>query len=70
MVETRLGRVVHEARGYTVFEVLQSGPDGNAVVGYSLVGPHASSSIIYSKRMEAVEALHDIDDRTSGSQAS
>jgi hypothetical protein len=68
MTETRLGRILHEApSGYAVVEVLQPVADGSAVTGYALVGPHASASIIYSRVQEALEALHDLEARLSGS---
>ena len=63
MVQLRLGRAVREARGYAIVEVL--GPDAarNEVTGFALVGPEASSSIIYANPLEAMEALHDIEQR-------
>jgi hypothetical protein len=60
----KLGCVVHESNGYAVVEVLDPLASGDVVIGYSLAGPQASPSIIYSNRMEALEALHDIEDRT------
>ena len=67
MTETKMGRVVHEARGgYVIVEALEVGPQGEALTGFALVGPLASSSIIYVNRQEALEALHDIEDRASG----
>ena len=58
MAEKKLGRVVFNERGYIVVEVL----DGHATsIGYSLVGPQSSESIIYGSRMQALEALDDIE---------
>ena len=54
-----VGKVVFNERGYLVAEVLE----GARVSGYSLIGPMASDSIIYGSRMEALEALQDIEAR-------
>lgn len=65
MTHPRLGRTIQEERGYAIVEVL--GPDAarNEVTGVVLVGPLASTSIIYANRMEALEALHDIEERVA-----
>jgi hypothetical protein len=59
----RLGRVVQEERGYAITEVLGPDPAREEVTGFALLGPLASASIIYANRMEALEALHDIEAR-------
>ena len=63
MTDFKMGRVVFSDRGYIVAEMLVQG----TVVGFSLIGTDASSSIIYSSRNEALEALQDIEARVSGS---
>jgi hypothetical protein len=64
MTEKRLGRVVSEARsGHFVVEWLQAGSPGSQVAGFVLMGPFASTSIIYSNASEALEALQDIEAR-------
>jgi hypothetical protein len=67
MTEKRLGRVVREGRrGHFVVEWLQADPPGGRVAGFVLVGPFASSSIIYSSADEALEALRDIEVKVLG----
>ena len=63
MTQPRLGRTIQEERGYAIVEVLGRDPARNEVTGYVLSGPYASTSIIYSTRREALEALHDIEER-------
>jgi hypothetical protein len=63
MVELRGGRVVHGQRDYFVAEVLQVGPDRTCLVGFSLAGPQASPSIIYASLHDALEAIHDLEQR-------
>jgi hypothetical protein len=68
MAETRLGRIVYTASsGYMVVEVMEPVASTFAVSGFALVGPQASASIIYATVHEAVEALHDLEARLSGS---
>jgi hypothetical protein len=69
MIETRLGRIVFSERGYIIAELYWGVPDGEAMAGFSLVGPHASPSIIYSSRQEALDALHDIEARVAAMPA-
>ena len=66
MEEKRIGRVVFSERGYIVAEVLAAIPERSSdVTGFLLIGPLASDSIIYGSRMQALEALQDIEARTS-----
>ena len=67
MAENKTGRVVFNERGYIVAEVLAGPPESQSVSGFSLIGPDASESIIYASRMQALEALQDIEARSSGS---
>ena len=67
MSETRNGRVVFNDRGYIVAEVVTGAPGGERLIGFALIGAHASESIIYGSRMQALEALQDIEERISGS---
>jgi hypothetical protein len=39
------------------------GPDRTCLVGFSLAGPQASPSIIYASLHDALEALHDLEQR-------
>ena len=65
-MEMHEARLVFNERGYAIAELL-TGPDGRqTVVGYSLLGPEASESIIYASRLQALEALHDIEERLAG----
>ena len=63
MAGFKLGRVVFSDRGYMVAELLVEGPGEGALTGYSLIGPQASASIIYTTKSEALEALQDIEAR-------
>ena len=65
MIETRLGRVVFSERGYIIAELFWGAPGEEARAGFSLIGPNASPSIIYSNPHEALEALQDIEERAS-----
>ena len=67
MSTSSIGRVVFSERGYIIAEVIAEPPGAAVVLGYSLVGPEASESIIYGTRLEALEALQDIEARSSGS---
>jgi hypothetical protein len=55
-MKDRLGKVVHVENGYTVVEILEDGPGGPAVVGYSLFGRGTDIRKVYS-RDAAVDAL-------------
>ena len=67
MARFRLGLVVFEDRGYIVAEMLEVRQEGEVLCGFSLIGPDASSSIIYGSRGEALEALEDLEARLSPS---
>jgi hypothetical protein len=68
MAEVRLGRILHSTLdGHMVVEVMEPVATGLAVTGFVLVGPHASASFIYANAHEALEALHDLEGRLSGS---
>jgi hypothetical protein len=56
------GSVLFNERGYLVAEVLG---DASRVIGFALIGPHASESIIYASQAQALEALQDIEARVS-----
>ena len=65
MARFRMGRVVFDDRGYRVTEMLEARQERELACGFSLIGPEASSSIIYSSCQEALEALRDIEERRS-----
>ena len=65
MIETRLGRVLFNERGYIIAELFWGAPGEEAKAGFSLIGPQASASIIYSTPQEALEALQDIEERAT-----
>ena len=66
MASYRMGKVVFNERGYMVSELLASGVPEGGVTGFSLIGPDASSSIIYSSPQEALQALEDSEQRVTG----
>ena len=68
-MDTRLGRVVFSERGYMVMEFLEAHRGGNVRTGFTLLGPQASASIIYSTRREAIDALGDIEARAASASA-
>ena len=59
MLDKKVGNVVFCDRGYIIAEVV----DGGRVSGFSLSGPHASDAIIYASRLQALDALQDIESR-------
>jgi len=67
LMEIRTGRVVFSERGYIIVELLAGELGRERVSGFSLLGPQASESIVYASRMQALEALQDIEERLSGS---
>ena len=64
-METRLGPIVFNERGYIVAKVLSCGPGSEHVIGYSLIGPASAQCLIYANRAEALEALHDIETKAA-----
>ena len=66
MAKFKMGRVVFNDRGYMVSELVAGDVPDGAVTGFSLIGPNASSSIIYSNPQEALEALDDIEACANG----
>jgi len=66
-MEARVGRVVFNERGYVIAEMMTGPPENESIAGFSLIGPLSSESIIYGSRMQALEALQDIEERASGS---
>ena len=56
--QTKIGRIVHISRGYTVAEIL----DGERLLGFSVFGYRSDTSRIYASQAEALAALESLAD--------
>ena len=55
--ETRVGRIVHISRGYTVAEILVLRDAGEAVAGYSVFGYRSNTAQLFATQDEAIAEL-------------
>ena len=57
---TRVGRIVHISRGYTVAEIVepQSG-GGDRVVGYTVFGHRSDTALIFDTQEKALAELNE-----------
>ena len=58
---TRVGRIVHISRGYTVAEIVepQSG-GGDRVVGYTVFGHRSDTALIFDTQEKALAELNEL----------
>ena len=54
---TRVGRIVHISRGYTVAEILVRRDAGEAVAGYSVFGYRSNTAQVFATQDEAIAEL-------------
>ena len=54
---TRIGRIVHVSRGYTVAEIIETREGGDKLLGFSVFGYRSDTAIVYSTQEKAVAEL-------------
>jgi hypothetical protein len=54
---TRIGRIVHVSRGYTVAEILEQREGGDRLLGYSVFGYRSDTALVYPTQERAVAEL-------------
>ena len=54
---TRIGRIVHVSRGYTVAEILEPREGGDKLLGYSVFGYRSDTSLVYPTQERAIAEL-------------
>jgi len=59
---TRVGRIVHISRGYTVAEIVEtpSGGGDDRVVGYTVFGHRSDTALIFDTQEKAMAELNDL----------
>jgi hypothetical protein len=59
---SRVGKIVHISRGYTVAEIIEARPEGDTVVGYSVFGYRSDTSLIFDTKEKALAELKELAD--------
>ena len=54
---SRIGRIVHISRGYTVAEILEPRDGGDKLLGYSVFGYRSDTSLIFQTQEKAIADL-------------
>ena len=54
MSETRVGKIVHISRGYSVAEIVEARQGGDIVVGYSVFGYRSDTSLLFNTQEKAI----------------
>jgi len=54
---SRIGRIVHISRGYTIAEILESGEAGEKLAGYSVFGYRSNTALVFASQEEALAEL-------------
>jgi hypothetical protein len=62
MPDTKVGRIVHISRGYTVAEIVEPRADGEHVVGYSVFGYRSDTSLVFETTERALQVLQEVAD--------
>ncbi len=57
---TRIGRIVHIARSYTVAEILE----GDRLLGFSVFGYRSNTALVYQTKEVALAALASLADES------
>jgi hypothetical protein len=55
--ESRVGKIVHISRGYSVAEIIEARPEGDIVVGYSVFGYRSDTSLLFNTQEKALGEL-------------
>jgi hypothetical protein len=55
--ESRIGTIVHIARGYTVAEILEPGEGSEKLAGYSVFGYRSNTALVFPTQEEAIAEL-------------
>jgi hypothetical protein len=59
---TRIGRIVHISRGYTVAEILEKTDGGEKLLGFSVFGYRSDTALVFSTQEKAVSELNALAD--------
>ena len=62
MPESRVGKIVHISRGYTVAEIIEARPGGDTVAGYSVFGYRSDTSLLFNTQDKAMAELNSLAD--------
>ena len=54
---TRVGRIVHISRGYTVAEIIEPGESGDTLAGYSVFGYRSNTALLFETKEAAIAEL-------------
>ena len=57
MSESRVGKIIHISRGYTVAEIIEARGEGDVVVGYSVFGYRSDTSLLFNTQEKALAEL-------------
>ena len=60
MPDTKVGRIVHISRGYTVAEIVEPSAGGDKVVGFSVFGHRSDTGKLFGSQQEAIKELGDL----------
>jgi len=60
--ESRVGKIIHISRGYTVAEIVEARPEGDHVAGYSVFGYRSDTSLVFNTQEKALAELKELAD--------
>jgi hypothetical protein len=55
--QTRVGRIVHISRGYSVAEILRVDDSGEKLAGFTVFGHRSNTALVFATQEEAVAEL-------------
>jgi len=59
---TKIGRIIHISRGYTVAEIVESGESGDKLLGFSVFGYRSDTALVYATQERAIAELNSLAD--------
>jgi len=59
---TRIGRIVHVSRGYTVAEIIEARDGGDRLLGFSVFGHRSDTAVVFATQEKAVAELNALAD--------
>jgi len=59
---TRIGRIVHISRGYSVAEIIETSESGDKLLGFSVFGYRSDTALVYNTQERAIAEMNSLAD--------
>jgi hypothetical protein len=62
--QTRVGRIVHISRGYSVAEIIRVNVSGENLAGFAVFGYRSNTALVFATKEEAIAELTALADQS------